>query len=453
MAPVHPDDDAVPGPSRARGPRRGLPEDVRRGRPAAVVTAPTPLTSGIPATTASGTPRSPGPARPSRPRAVAAAVAARPWLLVLLVWVASRLVTTAVVAVVELSTRGWPARDMDGGEGVMGLLSSWDGVWFRQIATEGYPTDLPVDDDGQVQKSAWAFLALYPAVVRLAMTLTGLPFEVAGVAVSVVAGGAAALVLHRLLAERVGPRAALWGTVFFCANPLSVVLQATYAESLSLLATFAALLFVQRRRWLPFALVTVLAAATRPGAIALTAVVVVATVLRLVRRERVTLREHVAIWSAVLVTGAAGLAWPVVADLVTGTRDAYLLTETAWWQSYVDHPGHFVPFTPWFSMATEWLGPVGPVVVVLAVAAMAWAVLFRTSRTGETIKLWAGGYVGYLVAVFLPQHSTFRMLLPLSPLFGQPWLSATRRRALVTLSTCLALQPVAVLLLWVVWPP
>ena len=38
-------------------------------------------------------------------------------------------------------------------------------------------------------------------------------------------------------------------------------------------------------------------------------------------------------------------------------------------------------------------------------------------------------------------------------LFGQPWLSATRRRALVVLGTCVALQPVVVLLLWVVWPP
>ena len=377
----------------------------------------------------------------------------RPWLAVLLLWVASRIVTTLVVTVVELSTRGWSAREADGGTGVLGLLSSWDGVWFREIATQGYPTELPTDGEGRVVKNAWAFLALYPGVVRALMGLTGLPFEVAGVAVSVVAGGAAAVVLHRLLVRRVGPRAAAWGTVFFCANPFSVVLQATYAESLALLCTFGALLALDRRRLAAFTVLTVLAAATRPGALALSAVLVVATVLRLVRGERPPLREHLAIWSTVVVTTAAGLAWPVVADLVTGTSGAYLLTETAWWRSYVDHEGGFVPFTPWFVMASQWLGPVGPVLVVLGIGAMAWAVLFRTRRMGETLLLWSGAHVGYLVAVFLPQHSTFRMLLPLSPLFGQPWLSATRRRALVVLGTCLALQPVVVLLLWVVWPP
>ena len=112
-----------------------------------------------------------------------------------------------------------------------------------------------------------------------------------------------------------------------------------------------------------------------------------------------------------------------------------------------------MPCTPGFVMASLWRGPGGPVLVVLVVGAMAWAVLFRTRRLGLTLLLWAGAHVGYLVAVFLPQHSTFRMLLPLSPLFGQPWLSATRRRALVVLGTCVALQPVVVLLLWVVWPP
>jgi hypothetical protein len=45
------------------------------------------------------------------------------------------------------------------------------------------------------------------------------------------------------------------------------------------------------------------------------------------------------------------------------------------------------------------------------------------------------------------------MLLPLSPLLGHPGLSRTRRRRVTTLLVSVALQPIAIFLLWVVYPP
>jgi hypothetical protein len=36
------------------------------------------------------------------------------------------------------------------------LIANWDGQWYRQIATHGYPSHVPVVN-GAVQQNAWAF--------------------------------------------------------------------------------------------------------------------------------------------------------------------------------------------------------------------------------------------------------------------------------------------------------
>ena len=59
----------------------------------------------------------------------------------------------------------------------------------------------------------------------------------------------------------------------------------------------------------------------------------------------------------------------------------------------------------------------------------------------------------YVAAVFLPQQSLFRILLPLTPMLGTPAIGdrAWLRRSL--LGAGLVLQPVAVVLLWIFTAP
>ena len=137
---------------------------------------------------------------------------------------------------------------------------------------------------------------------------------------------------------------------------------------------------------------------------------------------------------------------------MTGTSSAYFDTEMAWWRDYVGDVG-FLPFTPWFIMAGRYLGAFG---IVLVTAVLFALILWLSGRhvrvLGRDLHLYTISYLAYLVAVFLPQQSLFRMLLPLSPLLGHPALSATPRRRRRTLVTCIALQPVAILLFWFVWP-
>ena len=110
---------------------------------------------------------------------------------------------------------------------------------------------------------------------------------------------------------------------------------------------------------------------------------------------------------------------------------------------------HFAPLTPWFTMAGTWLGPLG---IVLVVVVLAGAVVFFTRPAvralGVDVLAFTASYGLYLVAVFLPQQSLPRLLLPMAPLLGSDVFIRTRRRAVTWLLVGVGLQPVAVVLLW-----
>lgn len=394
----------------------------------------------------------------------AAPPAAHPSLRVLGVYAASRVLTTAILLACFLlaPTLRLPFGSARAATGFLHFLAAWDGTAYRQIALHGYPTTLPVDAAGHVLPNAWAFLPLYPALVRAIMAATGSgsadSFDIVAVLVSLLAGAGAAVVLHRLLQRTTTPCAALWGTVLFCVGPLSFVLQVAYAESLFLLLLFGALLALRADRLLPFTLLAVAASATRPGALVLGVALLVHSVMGWRDERRRSGRSPagsrvVSVLLSGATIGAAGLAWPVIAGAVTGHPDAYVQTELAWWTGYVGRPG-LVPFAPWLLMATRYLGPLG---VVLVVAVWGLAVVLLTRRAvralGPEVLGFSVAHLAYLAAVFLPQQSLPRLLLPLAPVLGAAPLSETPRRRGLLLGIAVALQIPAVLLLWVIGYP
>jgi hypothetical protein len=377
------------------------------------------------------------------------------WLLLLVGYLLSRVLTTALLAgAYWLSTsQGWAIAHFDGAPGFLGYLQSWDGQPYAQIAEHGYPHVLPLDDSGNVAKNPWAFLPLYPMIVRAVMVVTGLGFSVAGVLVAGVFGFAATVALHRLLLGRFGEKTAIWGALFFCFGPMSYILQVTYAESVYLFLMFGALAaMLSRRYWLmiPFG---ILASFAHPGAIALAAALGLQRVILFVQREPSRVRDRLSAWITIGLIGIAGIAWPFVVSAVIGNPNAYFETETAWWRDYIGDI-HFFPFTPWFIFAGHYLGGVGVVIVIAAIAGFVFWITRPSVRViGSDLTAYTVSYFAYLVAVFLPQQSLFRMLLPLSPLLGHPALSRSPRSRRVTLAVSIALQPVGILLFWVIYPP
>ncbi|WP_175472465.1 hypothetical protein [Curtobacterium sp. MCBA15_009] len=379
------------------------------------------------------------------------------WRAPLLLWLGSRVVSTTLLAAVYLlaTANGWPFASYRRDPSFFTFSGSWDASFYRTIAEHGYPTTLPLDGAGHVAPNAWAFLPVFPAVVRALMTVTGGSFWVVAVLVATAAGAGACVLLYRLVLAVGDERRARWATALFAFGPTGFLLQVAYAESLLLVLLFGALLALVRRRYWLVAPLGVVAAFTKPGVLALAVALAVHLVVRWVEAHRTgrvaavfPWRERSVIVASGLVVAAAGLAWPVVASAVTGRPEAYLETELSWWVGFVGRQ-HFAPLTPWFTMATTWLGPLGVVLVLAVVAGAVWFFRRRDVRAlGVDVFAFTGSYVLYLFAVFLPQQSLPRLLMPTAPLLGSDVFVRTRRRAVTWLVVGVCLQPVAIVLLW-----
>lgn len=366
----------------------------------------------------------------------------------------SRVFTTVLMLALYIGeTVGhWPAASPIGSGGFFAFSSTWDSYYYRSIAHSGYPTTLPTDAAGHVEQNPWAFLPLYPLVVRGVMMVTGWSFPVAGVLISTVFGVIAALILYRLVASRVGSTSGLWATLFFCFGPLSFVLQIAYAESLFFALMFASLWAMMARRWWLVLLCATTAAFARPGQLAIPLAIAVLLLIRFVRHRRRTevlrVREAIAMIITGIVTAGAGMAWSLVASIGTGTANAYIQTEISWWTGFIGRVA-FVPLSPWLLFTWKYAGFFGFLLVLAALTGYV-LLLGRPSvrALGTEIVTYSASYGLYLFAVFLPQQSLFRLLIPLAPLAGAPGLTHSARARSTVLIVGMVLQPVALFLLW-----
>ncbi|GAA2236868.1 hypothetical protein N1031_11125 [Herbiconiux moechotypicola] len=342
------------------------------------------------------------------------------WLQVLIVFALSRMVTTVIVL---LFARAQGENPWTGANPpYLSYAAIWDGNWYKIISYFGYPAELPVTADGHIGENAWAFMPVYPFVVQALRWATGAGWELIAVLVSVACSLGAALVFHRLMKHVLkDDGAALFAVVLFCVAPLSPLLQFAYAEAAGLLLLVSALYLVVLRRygWV-FPVVAVMAL-TRPSGLAFALFVGLHLVHRfLVRRtDPFPVRDRVVTVGLAAFSGVMGFAWLVIAWIATGTMNAYTDTELAWRAAYIGY-GELVPFTAWFQGGNWWLGePWGAIVVVLLILGFA-AFLFTpiVKRLGVDLRLWLASYATYLLAVFFPQSSTFRLLMPMFPALG-----------------------------------
>jgi hypothetical protein len=345
------------------------------------------------------------------------------WLKVGIVWLLSRVLTTALILLFASwqLANPWTGAQPD----YFSFAQLWDSTWYNIVAVAGYPSELPLTADGHVGESAWAFMPGYPMLVRLLMIVTGLPWEPISVVTSFGFSLGAALVFFRLMLERLPEGTALFAVVLFCVAPLSPILQVSYAESMYLfLLAVALLLLVQRRYALLFPVIAVMAI-TRPSGLAFA----LALGLHVVHRWWTRRRDPFPPGQAALAIGvtafslAMGFAWLLIAWAVTGSPSAYTDTELAWRMPYVGYVD-LVPFTAWIQGAGFWaeqwgIGPVAYVLLALVVAGFFVALFLpAVKRLGVDLRLWLASYALYLLAVFFPQSSTFRLLMPMFPLLG-----------------------------------
>lgn len=345
------------------------------------------------------------------------------WVRVVGVFVLSRVVTTAILLgfAADQAANAWTGASPSYPD----FATMWDGNWYHIIALSGYPSELPITADGHVGESAWAFLPGYPAVVRVVMSVTGLGFPAVAPVVSTVFALAAALVFYRLMSTTLPAGTALFSVTLFSVAPLSPILQVSYAESMhAFLLALALLLMVRRRYWSLLPVIAVMSL-TRPSGLAFALALAMHVGYRWFReRESFPMPERVASVAAGLFSALLGVAWPLIAWAVTGSPTAYTDTELAWRSAYIGY-GDLIPFTPWVQAAgfwAPWFGmPLPALLVVLALVVAGFFALLLTPaarRIPVDVRFWTASYALYLLAVFFPQSSTFRLLVPLFPALG-----------------------------------
>jgi Dolichyl-phosphate-mannose-protein mannosyltransferase len=168
---------------------------------------------------------------------------------------------------------------------ILNVLTSWDGLWYFEVVRHGYPTSVPSPITYFDPEARAAFFPLYPIVVRAADRVLPGGEVMAGLFVNLVLGAIAVLLVgviaRRLFDADVAGRAMVLMALF----PGSFVLSFSYSEALMLVLVAAALLLLLDRRWILAGLVSALATASRPNAIAIVAACAVAAWLAW-RRER-----------------------------------------------------------------------------------------------------------------------------------------------------------------------
>lgn len=242
----------------------------------------------------------------------------------LLIWFASR----ASIFVVAWAIGWLVASDQD--RAWRDRWAQWDFVHFQGIAEFGYggePTGVPNE----------AFFPGLPVLLSLGNTI-GLPYPLAGLLISLLAGGVAAVALARLGDLEGGPGTGRLAVLVWVTAPPAIFLAAPYTEALFLAFAIPAWLAVRRGDWAAAGALAAAACTVRVSGVFLAAALVVAWLTS--RRRSWSDVGWLALPAIPLVGWMTYLWW------LTGDSLAWLHAQAEEWNR---------TFTwPWDSFANTW---------------------------------------------------------------------------------------------------
>ncbi|BCY07194.1 hypothetical protein [Actinoplanes sp. L3-i22] len=210
------------------------------------------------------------------------------------------------------------------------LLGNYDAAWYVTIVQRGYDTGIPLTPAGGLATTNLAFFPLFPGLTAIADPVLPGGADVAGIAVSWLAGIAAAWGIYALGAHVRGRTAGILLAGLWAVIPHGFVESMGYTETLFTALAAWSLLALLRRQWITAGVLCTLAGLTRPTGSALIAVLGVSALIAVVRR-----RDGWRPWvgGAIAPLGFVGyIVW--VGDRL-GRADGYFhVQKDAWKMSY-----------------------------------------------------------------------------------------------------------------------
>jgi hypothetical protein len=322
--------------------------------------------------------------------------------------------------------------DLRGGS-LSASLSAWDGKWMLAIAEYGYAGVPYTQADAHGYRDAntpYAFFPGYPYLVGLVADIPGVSVLGAAIAVNVALGAIAAIGVARLgalcarqMSER--PRGGrgwftdnlrartrvsmLWNenpsptgdpdptrvglilVVLFAAAPMGIVLSMAYTEALFCALAVWALLGVLEHRWILAGVMTLGAGLTRPTAVVLIGVVMLAALL--------ARRDGPSTWIAFALAPLGYIGYLAVVWRQTGSPTGWFTIQTQGWGTEIDwgrSTWDFVNYSLVNSsevalVATAWITVATVALVLVAVwERLPWPVLVYGTLVVVSIGLSSG---------------------------------------------------------------
>lgn len=323
----------------------------------------------------------------------------------------------------------------DAGRNLWALLSAYDGYWYLNIAANGYDTAVLTRPDGSLATTNLAFAPLYPALIWVLDPILPQGPRAAGLAISGLAGLAAAWGLFAVGSHVRNRRTGIMLAAAWAVVPHGVVQSMLYTETLFTALAAWSLYCVLRRQWLAAGVLCLLAGLTRSASAALIAAVGLAALVAVWRDRE---RRWRALAAAILAPlGLLGfLVW---VGWRLGRLDGYFYVQGTAWGSSLDG-GQYTLRT--LSTVLTKAAPLQMYAVtgVLFLALLLF-VLAVADRIPWPLLVFAAATVLLAVGVKGYYHSKARLIMPAFPLLlpVATALAAARPRVRVAVLVALCL--------------
>jgi hypothetical protein len=158
------------------------------------------------------------------------------------------------------------------------LMSNWDGEWYLRTASTWYYHHV---DPHPGSYTTLGFMPMYPMLIWLVAHVLPIGNLGAGLAISMISGGIATVLISQLAEDWWGEEAARRAIRFWCFFPGTIVFSMVYSEGLTLTLIAGTMLLLARKRWLWAGVLAGFSTAIAPTCLAAVPMCAVAALLEL----------------------------------------------------------------------------------------------------------------------------------------------------------------------------